>query len=181
MKEYIELFLAFAKIGGGTFGGGYAMLPMMQRELVEKRNWVSNDDLLNYYAVGQCTPGIIAVNTATFVGYKRKGVLGAAFATLGMISPSILIIMAIAAFLQNFAEYSIVQNAFAGIRVAVCATVLVAICNLWKKSVKNWVDFLFCAIAFGLSAFTPISPVWIVFIAAIGGIFTHWKKEESDK
>lgn len=181
MKEYLELFLTFAKIGGGTFGGGYAMLPMMQRELVEKRNWVTNDDLLNYYAVGQCTPGIIAVNTSTFVGYKRKGVFGAMFSTLGMITPSVIIIMVIAAFLKNFADYPIVQNAFAGIRVAVCATVLVAICNLWKKSVKNWLDFLFCIVAFCLSAFTTLSPVWIVLLAGLGGIFTHLKKEESDK
>lgn len=181
MKEYLELFIAFAKIGGGTFGGGYAMLPIMQRELVEKKGWVTNDDLLNYYAVGQCTPGIIAVNTATFIGYKRKGILGAAVATLGMITPSVLIIMLIAAFLKNFAEYPVVQHAFAGIRIAVCATVLVAICNLWKKSVKNWLDFLFCAVAFVLSAFTDISPVWIVLLAAAGGIFTHLKKEESEQ
>ena len=181
MKEYLELFITFAKIGGGTFGGGYAMLPMMQRELVEKRNWVTNDDLLNYYAVGQCTPGIIAVNTSTFVGYKRKGLVGAVFSTLGMITPSLIIIMLIAAFLKNFADYPIVQNAFAGIRVAVCATVLVAICNLWKKSVKNWLDFVFCAVAFVLSAFTDISPVWIVLLAGAGGIFTHLKKEETEE
>ena len=181
MKEYFELFLTFAKIGGGTFGGGYAMLPMMQRELVEKRNWVTNEDLLNYYAVGQCTPGIIAVNTSTFVGYKRKGLLGAVVSTLGMIAPSLIIIMLVAAFLKNFADYPVVQNAFAGIRVAVCATVLVSICNLWKKSVKNWLDFVFCAVAFILSAFTKISPVWIVLLAGAGGIFTHLKKEETNK
>lgn len=181
MKEYLDLFITFAKIGGGTFGGGYAMLPMMQRELVEKRNWVTNEDLLNYYAVGQCTPGIIAVNTSTFVGYKRKGVIGAAFSTLGMVTPSLIIIMLIAAFLKNFADYPIIQNAFAGIRIAVCATVLVSICNLWKKSVKNRLDFIFCLVAFLLSAFTTISPVWIVLLAGMGGILIHRKKEDSDK
>ena len=179
MKEYFDLFLTFARIGGFTFGGGYAMLPMMQRELVEKKQWTTNEELLNYYAVGQCTPGIIAVNTATFVGSKRKGVLGAAFATLGMVTPSVIIIMLIASFLKNFADYPVVQNAFSGIRIAVCATILVSIWNLWKKSVKKPLDYIFCIVAFLLSAFTPISPVWIVLLAAAGGIFTNLKKEDN--
>ena len=177
MKELFQLFLTFAKIGGFTFGGGYAMLPIMQRELVEKNEWVTNDELLNYYAVGQCTPGIIAVNTATFVGYKRKGVLGSIFSTVGMVTPSVIIIMLIATFLKNFASYPVVQSAFAGIRIAVCATILVSIVNLWKKSVKSWVDILFCAGSFILSAFTPISPLWIVLIAGTCGVFCHLKKE----
>ncbi len=181
MKEYIELFITFAKIGGFTFGGGYAMLPMMQRELIEKRNWVTNDELLNYYAVGQCTPGIIAVNTATFVGYKRKGILGSVFSTLGMITPSVGIIMLIAGFLKNFSDYPLIQNAFAGIRVAVCATIVVSIVNLWKKSVKQWLDIVFCVVAFVLSAFTALSPVWIVLLAGIGGILCNYKKSGKEE
>lgn len=181
MKELLQLFITFAKIGGFTFGGGYAMLPVMQKELVDKRAWTTNEELLNYYAVGQCTPGIIAVNTATFVGHKRKGILGSIFATVGIVTPSVIIIMLIASFLQNFAEYPVVQNAFSGIRIAVCATILVSIVNLWKKSVKSWIDILFCVIAFSLSAFTPISPVWIVLIAAAASIFCHFKKEDTDK
>ncbi|MBQ7950881.1 MAG: chromate transporter [Clostridia bacterium] len=181
MKEYIDLFLTFAKIGGFTFGGGYAMLPMMQRELVEKKNWTTNEELLNYYAVGQCTPGIIAVNTATFVGYKRKGILGGAAATAGIVTPSVIIIILIASLLKNFAAYPIVQHAFSGIRIAVCATILVSIVNLWKKSVKKFSDYIFCIVAFLLSAFTPISPVWIVLLAGMGGIFTNPKKEEETK
>ncbi len=181
MKEYFELFLTFAKIGGFTFGGGYAMLPMMQRELVDKKKWTTNEELLNYYAVGQCTPGIIAVNTATFVGYNRKGILGGAFATLGIVTPSVIIIMLIASLLKNFAAYPVVQHAFAGIRIAVCATILVSIVNLWKKSVKKISDYIFCLIAFLLGAFTPISPVWIVLLAGMGGIFNNLKKEEETK
>lgn len=181
MKEYLELFLTFAKIGGFTFGGGYAMLPIMQKELIEKRNWTTNDELLNYYAVGQCTPGIIAVNVSTFVGYQKKGVLGSICSTLGVITPSIIIIMLIASFLQSFSQYPAVQNAFSGIRVAVCATVFVAIWNLWKKSIKKWSHIIFCVIAFCLSAFTELNPIWIVLMAAIGGIFTYLKKEDESK
>lgn len=178
MKEYFDLFLTFARIGGFTFGGGYAMLPIMQRELVEKRKWATNEELLNYYAVGQCTPGIIAVNTATFVGSKQKGALGGAVATLGIVTPSVVIIMLIASFLKNFADYPVVQHAFSGIRIAVCATIVVSIVGLWKKSVKKPLDYIFCILAFLLGAFTPISPIWIVLLAAAGGIFTNLKKED---
>ncbi len=178
MKELFDLFLTFAKIGGFTFGGGYAMLPIMQKELIEKKNWTTNEELLNYYAVGQCTPGIIAVNVSTFVGYQKKGVIGSIFSTLGVITPSVIIIMLIASFLKSFSQYPIVQNAFSGIRVAVCATVFVAIWNLWKKSVKNWTHVIFCVIAFFLSAFTKLNPIWIVLLAGAGGIFTYLKKED---
>ncbi len=178
MKTFFELFLTFAKIGGFTFGGGYAMLPIMQRELIEKKKWTTNEELLNYYAVGQCTPGIIAVNVSTFVGYQKKGILGSIFSTLGVITPSVIIIMIIASFLKNFSQYPMVQNAFAGIRIAVCATVFVSIWNLWKKSVKNWTHMIFCVIAFCLSAFTKINPIWIVLLAGAGGIFTYLKKED---
>ena len=127
MKELIELFLAFARIGGLTFGGGYAMLPMLQREVVENKKWATEAELMDYYAVGQCIPGVIAVNTAVFVGNKVRGLLGAIAASLGVISPSIAIIVAIAAFIQSFSELEIVQNAFAGIRVAVCVLILTAV------------------------------------------------------
>ena len=113
MNQYADLFLTFARIGGLTFGGGYAMLPMLQREVVEKRGWATEEELMNYYAIGQCTPGIIAVNTATFVGQKTAGILGGIIATLGVAFPSLVIICIITAFIQNFAELAVVQNAFA--------------------------------------------------------------------
>ena len=103
MKEYIDLVVTFFKIGIMTFGGGYAMLPMIQREVVEKRGWATEEEILNYYAIGQCTPGVIAVNTATFIGDKRKGILGGFLATLGVVMPSLIIISVIAAVLNNFA------------------------------------------------------------------------------
>ena len=113
MKTLIKMFLTFARIGGFTFGGGYAMLPMLQREVVEKYKWATNDELIDYYAIGQCTPGIIAVNVATFIGYKNKGIPGAIFATLGVVTPSMIIIGLIAALVSNFRDYEVVQWAFA--------------------------------------------------------------------
>ncbi len=176
MKEYIDLFLIFARIGGFTFGGGYAMLPVMQRELVEKRDWITNEEILNYYAVGQCTPGVIAVNTATFIGYKRKGVIGAIAATLGMITPSFIIITIIALFLKSFAHLEIVQNAFMGIRIAVCALVLATVIKMWKGAIKNIYGIIICIAAFVVIAFTELSPVIAVIAAAVAGIFLFRKE-----
>ena len=119
MNKLLDLFFTFARIGGLTFGGGYAMLPMLQKEVVEKRKWATEEEIMDYYAIGQCTPGIIAVNTATFVGQSTAGIAGGIFATLGVVFPSLIIITLIAAFLQNFAELAVVQYAFSGIRVCV--------------------------------------------------------------
>ena len=137
MNELPDLFLTFAKMGAVTFGGGYAMLPILQREVVEKRKWATNEELMDYYAIGQCTPGIIAVNTATFIGNKVKGVAGGIIATLGDVFPSLVIISIIAAFIQNFAEMAVVKNAFAGIRVCVFVLVLNAVVKLGKTSLKD--------------------------------------------
>ena len=133
MRELLDLFWTFARIGGLTFGGGYAMLPILQREVVEKRQWVSDEELMDYYAIGQCTPGIIAVNTATFVGQKTRGIIGGIIATLGVVFPSLVIITVIAAFMQNFADLEIVKNAFAGIRICVCVLILNAVIKLLKS------------------------------------------------
>ena len=130
MKELVDLFFTFCRIGGLTFGGGYAMLPMIQQEVVEKRKWATDEEVMDYYAVGQCTPGIIAVNTATFIGYRLRGVVGGIVATAGVIFPSVIIISIIAAFLKNFADLAIVQHAFVGIRVAVAVLVTSAIIKL---------------------------------------------------
>ena len=173
MKELIELFLAFARIGGLTFGGGYAMLPMLQREAVEKKGWVTEEELMDYYAVGQCIPGVIAVNTAVFIGTKAKGLAGAIAASLGVISPSIVIIVAIAAFIQSFSELPIVQNAFAGIRVGVCVLILSAVLKLFKKAIIDKFTFGLFAVVFALSIFTDISPILFVILAAIAGIAVH--------
>ena len=133
LKQLFGLFGAFAVVGVTTFGGGYAMLPALQREVVEKRRWATEEEVMDWYAIGQCTPGVIAVNTATFVGQKQAGIWGGIFATLGVVFPSLIIIMIIAAFIQNFAHLPAVQNAFAGIRVCVCVLILNAVVKLWKK------------------------------------------------
>lgn len=170
MKELWELFAAFARIGGFTFGGGYAMLPMLQKEVVEKHHWATEDEVLDYFAIGQCTPGIIFVNTATFVGYKQKGVLGAVAATIGSVFPSVCIVMFIAAALNHFAELPVVQHAFAGIRVVVSVLIFNAVMGLRKKSIVDKFCILIAIGAFLLSAFGDISPVRIVVAAAILGI-----------
>ena len=135
MNEYLELFLTFAKMGVMTFGGGMAMLPILQREVVEDRHWATEEELVDYYAIGQCTPGIIAVNTATFVGQKRKGALGGIVATLGMVFPSLVIISILAGLITNFSSVTWVQDAFAGIQVCVCVLIFNAVVKLLKKSV----------------------------------------------
>ncbi len=169
MKEFIKLFLAFAKIGAVTFGGGYAMLPILQRDIVEKNNWVTEDELMDYFAIGQCTPGIIAVNTATFVGYKNKGVLGGIAATLGVIAPSILIITIIAAFISNFAELEIVQYAFNGIRICVCVLIFNAVIKLSKSAlVDKWAWGIFLLV-FALSMFFNVSAAILIIISGILG------------
>ncbi len=170
MKLLCKLFISFAKIGVMTFGGGLAMLPMLERELVENRKWVTNEEILDYYAVGQCTPGIIAVNTATFVGYKQSKVLGAVFATLGMIFPSLIIVAVIAAVLSNFADIPAVQHAFAGIRIAVCALITAAVVKLAKSNVRNLAQILIAVAAFVVIAVFGASPVVVVIGSAVAGL-----------
>jgi len=167
----LDLFCAFFRIGLFTFGGGYAMLPLLQREIVEKKHWATEEELLDYFAVGQCTPGIIAVNTATFVGFKEKKLSGAIFATLGIVSPSLVIITVIAALLSNFAHIAAVQNAFAGIRVAVCVLILNSIVKLWKKSVVDKLTLgVFIAVFLGSVLLSHVSPVVFIVAAAVLGI-----------
>lgn len=170
MKTLIDLFFTFCRIGGLTFGGGYAMLPIIQKEIVEEKKWATEEEVLDYYAVGQCTPGIIAVNTATFIGYKVHGIIGAIVTTLGVVFPSLIIITIIAALLKNFANYSIVQHAFSGIRVVVIALIVSAILKLAKTSIKNSTTLIIAIIAFILVAFVNLSPIYIVIAAACIGL-----------
>ena len=170
MKVLWDLYATWFKMGIVTFGGGYAMLPMIQREVIEKRHWATEEEILDYYAIGQCTPGIIAVNTATFVGYYQKGVIGGIVATLGVVSPSFIIITIIAAFLNNFLEYQIVIHALKGINIGVCVLMVKAIVSLWQKSIYNIGSFVIFALALILSLFSDLSTVLLVIIAAICGV-----------
>lgn len=165
-----ELFRTFARIGVMTFGGGYAMIPMLERELVDAHSWVTNDELMDYYAIGQCTPGVIAVNTATFVGKKLAGTLGGICATLGVIFPSLVIIMLIAGVLTNFSDIEAVKNAFAGIRVCVCVLIFNSVVKLYKSAVKDKVALGIFILVLVLSLIFDVSPIWFVLISAATGI-----------
>lgn len=179
MNEYLDLFYTFVRIGGLTFGGGIAMLPMLEKEIVEKKGWADNNELLDYFAIGQCTPGIIAVNVATFIGYKQKGISGGIIATLGMITPSLIIILGIAFFLEPYLSLPMVQSAFAGIRVGVAVIILNAIVGLWKNGVKDFIAMILFSISFISIAFFKISPVYIVLFAFVLGIIkTVYRKEQ---
>ena len=184
MKLLFKLFFAFFRIGALTFGGGYAMLPMFKKELVEKNGWCTEEDILDYYAIAQCTPGVIAVNTASFIGYKKKGVAGAIFGTVGVVAPSIIIITVIAAFISHFAENPYVGHAFAGIRIAVCALVSVTVFGLLKKNVKDILTALLAVCAFVVTYFFGLSPIIAVVVAAAAGIIAsviREKNRNSDK
>lgn len=170
MKELMDLFIAFARVGVLTFGGGYAMLPILQREIVEKNNWATDEELMDYYAIGQCTPGVIAVNTATFIGQKNKGIIGGIMATLGVVMPSLIIITAIAAFISNFSDLAIVKNAFAGVRVCVCVLIFNAVVKLWKSSVVDKATMIIFIGVFLGSVLTDLSPVLFIVITAVAGI-----------
>lgn len=170
MKILIELFVSFAKIGVCTFGGGYAMLPLIKREVVEKKQWAEEEEIFDYYAIGQCTPGVIAVNTATFIGYKKGGILGGFFATAGIVFPSFVIITLIAAFLRNFADIEAVKYGFNGIRAVVCALVLNAVISMIKKGVKDMLTFFLLVVVFALVAFFNLNPVYAVVISGIIGV-----------
>ena len=181
MKILWELFSTFFRIGAVTFGGGYAMLPILQREVVDARGWCTNEELTDYFAIGQCTPGIIAVNTATFIGFKLRGVAGALAATYGVVAPSFFIIGLIAALLQNFADYALVQNAFAGIRVAVTVLIFNAVCKLCKSSVVDKLTtVIFIAVAV-LAFFLNVSPVLFVLVSGVLGVAVKVGKEAGRK
>ena len=176
MSIYLDLFLTFAKIGVMTFGGGMAMLPMLQREIVENKGWATEEELMDYYAIGQCTPGIIAVNTATFIGKKTKGSIGAIIATLGIIFPSVVIITILASVISAYREIEWINHAFAGIRVCVCILIINAAIKLGKKSLIDIPTVIIFALVFLGTVFLDVSPVIFVILAAAAGILLRVKK-----
>ena len=198
MNIYLDLFLTFARVGAATFGGGYAMLPILQREVVEKKGWSSNEELTDYFAIGQCTPGIIAVNTSIFIGYKRKGVAGGVAAALGVVTPSVIVITLIAAFLANFADYPVVRHALAGVNACVVALIGNSVLNLSKSNLKNAAQIgIFLAVLLlgaleGLVSPVPgtgaakalellSSPVTLVVLSAIAGLLLFTRKPEREE
>ena len=173
LKTYLDIFWTMFRIGICTFGGGYAMMAIIEKELAEKKHWITSEELLDYIAVGQITPGVIAVNVSTFVGRKRKGIPGGILATLGVITPSLIIIMIIAAFLVNFESNEYVQHALAGIRVCVGALILNATIGFIRKTVIDVLSLAVFAAVFILAAFTRIETVYFVLgIIVLSIIFT---------
>ena len=177
MKKILELYCTFFRIGGLTFGGGMAMLPMLKREIVEKYGWATEEELLDIYAIGQCTPGVIAVNTSTYIGYQQGKLVGSIFATLGMISPSLIIISLIASILKEFMALPIVLHALAGVRITVCALMLNTVFSLMKSGIKDKLGVLLFLFGFLLATFTPIPTILLVVCAAVIGIFVKLRKE----
>ena len=181
LKMLGELYFVFAKIGTFTFGGGLAMMPMMQRELIEKRKWITEEDLIDYYAVGQSTPGIVAVNVATFVGFKQAGILGGIISTIGMITPSLVIIMILASLINSISEYSYVQKALRGINVAVAALMTWVIINFARKTIKNLENAIFMLLGFGLVFFLKIPSFWIILSALLIGVILTFAVRHTEK
>ena len=170
MKKLFELFITFAKMGAVTFGGGYAMLPILQREIVENKKWGTEEELADYYAIGQCTPGVIAVNVATFIGRKVAGNLGGVVATLGVVFPSVVIITLLAGVIEYYSSLEWVKHAFAGIRVCVCVLIFNAVLKLFKKSIIDFKTMAIYLIILACSFIFNISPVIFVIAAGIAGI-----------
>ncbi len=170
MKKLWELFITFFKIGAFTFGGGYAMIPLIQKEVVENKKWVSDEDILDIVAIAESTPGPIAINSATFIGFKTAGVKGSFFATLGVVLPSFVIISVIAYLLTEFADIKWVQYAFFGIRAGVLALVTKSLYTMYKKAPKGIISYIIITLAFVLVAFAGINALAVIALSAAAGL-----------
>jgi chromate transporter len=180
MKDLIELFFVFSRIGIITYGGGYAILPVIEKELIVKKKWITMEEVIDYYTIGQVTPGVIAVNTATFIGFKRKGVPGGVIATLGLIFPSLILISLVASFLTGYADIPAVRHAFGGIRVAVGALIADTVLKMLKGVFKNFKAPVIFVIVLGLSAVLSVSPVLLVAAAGAAGFILYRPKRDGD-
>ena len=170
MKILADLFFTFAKIGAVTFGGGYAMLPILQREIVENKHWGTDEELADYYAIGQCTPGVIAVNVATFIGRRVAGNLGGVIATLGVVFPSLVIITMLAGVIQAYSSVEWVKHAFAGVRVCVCVLIFNAVIKLFSKAIIDAKTLCIYVLILAGAVFLSVSPVVFVILAGLAGV-----------
>ncbi len=180
-SKLIRLFTTFFKIGAFTFGGGYAMIPLIQTEAVEKNKWISDDDILEIIAIAESTPGPIAINSATFVGYKTAGFWGAFCATLGVVLPSFVIISLIARLLNEFQDITVVKYAFNGIRAGVLALVIKALWTMYKKTPKGILSFIISLGAFIFAAFSGINVLLIIIACALVGLISSYIAERRNK
>ena len=172
LKRCLQVFVSFFKIGAFTFGGGYAMIPLIQKEAVEKRHWVTDEDILDIIAIAESTPGPIAINSATFVGYKAAGVLGSVCATLGVVLPSFTIILFLSFVLKQFSEFNPVVHAFNGIRAGVLALLVKALWTMYKKNPKGWAAYIVMAAAFVLTAIFDFNVIFVLIGCAVFGLVT---------
>jgi len=179
MKTLLQLIASFLKVGLFTFGGGLSMFPMLEREVINRRGWCTKEEILDYYAVGQCTPGVIAVTVASFIGYRQKRVWGGILAPFAVCLPGMLITLVLAAVLQRAADIPLVQSAFVGIRVAVCALLTASVVNILRNSVKRWWQLSLAAAAFTVVAIFGQSPAWVVLGAGALGLCWSFGKGES--
>ncbi len=170
MKSLWKLYITFVKIGAFMFGGGYSMLPLLSRELVDRLGWTTEEELLDYFAIAQCTPGVIAINTATFIGHKRNGLIGGALATLGVITVPLILVIVIVSTLMRFWNLPVVTSAFHGIRVAVAALIAAVVVRLIRSNVKNLFGIVLCLLGFTAVAVFGQSPIIVVVAAAVTGI-----------
>jgi chromate transporter len=180
LKEYLEILVTFFKMGVLTFGGGYAMIPVVERELIKKKGWINMDEVMDYYTIAQITPGIIAVNLSTFVGYKRKGALGGFLATLGFVLPGASLITVTAVFLTSFADLPVVKHAFTGIRVAVCALIVGTVIKLVKGIFKDKKAIAMYLVVFALSAVWSVSPMLLIIASGLLGLLIFRQKPAPD-
>jgi len=179
MRDFLELFWAFIVIGATTFGGGYVIVPVLERELIKKRGWITIDEVLDFFTIAQITPGVIAVNIATFVGCKRKGFAGGIAATIGLVLPGVSLMLLVSVFVNHFAEYAIVQHALAGIRLAVCALIIHTTIKLFKGIWKNIRSIIIAVIAFALTTVLNISPVFVILGAGLAGFLLYLPKRKT--
>ena len=180
--ELLEIYWKFFRMGAVTFGGGYAMLPILRREIVQKSHWMEEEDIMDFYALSQGLPGIIAVNTSVFIGYHHKKIPGAVAAALGVVSPSVIIISIIAFFMAGFKDNVYVQHALSAISVCVVALILDSVIGMWKKGIKDKLGLVLCLVILALSLFTKISPVLLVIISALIGIgVKSWQRSQTGK
>ncbi len=177
MNIYLESFGIFFKIGAFTIGGGYAMIPLIENEIVTKRNWISKEDFLDLLAISQSAPGVLAVNIAIFIGYKLRGIRGSIITSLGTILPSFIIILAIALFFHQFKDNTVVERIFKGIRPAVVALIAAPTFTMARSAKINWYNFWVPVVSALLIWLLGVSPVWIIVGAGIGGFL--WGKWQS--
>ena len=171
LKTCLTLFLTFLKIGAFTFGGGYAMIPIIEKEMVEKHKWIKSEDILDIFAIAESTPGPIAINSATFIGYKIGGVFGSFCATFGVVLPSFTIISIISLVLREFSDIKAVQYAFNGIRAGVLALIIKALVSMYKKAPKGLFSYILMGASFILAAFTDINVIFVIIGCGVAGLF----------